>query len=130
MENPFGTPDFASTLTVTLPENVSTGPYKLTVTGSGGELSHVANLALTVSPSTQTSSDLMHMIQQNQLPIFGGIVLLAAVLVAVACGVDENQLRRMNRNGLLRKMWNTKPRGQQLLQKMRHKPMITNHSMG
>jgi len=90
--NPSGTPNFASTLTVTLPENVSTGSYTLTVTGSGGGLSHVANLVLTVSASssvmqtssTQTSSGLMSMIQQNQILVLGGIVLLAAVIIAVA----------------------------------------------
>ncbi|HKM77976.1 MAG TPA: zinc-ribbon domain-containing protein [Candidatus Bathyarchaeia archaeon] len=91
--NPSGTPNFASTLTVTLPENVSTGSYTLTVTGSGGGLSHVANLVLTVNAamvtqtsisSTQTSSDLMSMIQQNQLLILGGIVLIVVLAVAVA----------------------------------------------
>ncbi len=91
--NPSGTPNFASTLTVTLPENVSTGSYTLTVTGSGGGLSHVANLVLTVNAamvtqtsisSTQTSSDLMSMIQQNQPLILGGIVLIVVLAVAVA----------------------------------------------
>ncbi|MFI5449358.1 MAG: zinc-ribbon domain-containing protein [Candidatus Bathyarchaeia archaeon] len=89
--NPSATPNFASTLTVTLPENVSTGSFTLAVTGSGGGLSHVANLVLTVSASsvmqtssTQTTSDLMSMIQQNQLLILGGIVLLAAIIIAVA----------------------------------------------
>jgi hypothetical protein len=98
--NPSGTPNFASTLTVTLSGDVATGSYALTVIGSGAGLSHVANLVLTVnaatvtqtsaSPtetsasSTQTSSDLMSMIQQNQLLILGAVVLLAAVLIAVA----------------------------------------------
>src|SRR5208337_5446356 len=69
--NPSATPNFASTLTVTLPSDASTGPYTLTVTGSGGGLSHVANLVLTVNAaivtqtstsSTESSSDLMSMI--------------------------------------------------------------------
>jgi hypothetical protein len=88
---PFATPNFASTLTVTLPANVSTGSFTLTVTGSGGGLSHITNLGLTVNASsvmqtnsTQTSSDLMSMIQQNQILILGGIVLLAAIIIAAA----------------------------------------------
>ncbi len=90
--NPSGTPNFASTLTVTLPGDVPTGSYTLTVTGSGGGSSHVANLVLTVNAamttqtstsSTQTSNDLMSMIQQNQLLILASVVLLA-VLIAVA----------------------------------------------
>jgi len=95
LSNPSGTPDFTSTLTVTLPGNVSTGSYTLTVTGSGGGITHVANLALTVnaamttqastsSSSTETSSGLMSMIEQNQLLILGAVVLLAAVVIAVA----------------------------------------------
>ncbi len=91
--NPSGTPNFVSTLTVTLPSDVATASYTLTVTGSGGGLTHVANLVLTVNAaattqtstsSAQTSSDLMSMIQQNQLLILGGIVLLAAVIIAAA----------------------------------------------
>jgi len=91
--NPSGTPNFASTLTVTLPADAATASYTLTVTASGGGLSHVANLVLIVNSavatqtstsSTQTSSDLMGIIQQNQLLILGGIVLLAAVIIAAA----------------------------------------------
>ena len=91
--NPSGTPSFASTLTVTLPANVSTGSYTLTATASGGGLSHVANLVLTVNAaivtqtstsSTPTSSDLMSMIQQNQLLILGGILLIVVLAVAAA----------------------------------------------
>jgi hypothetical protein len=98
--NPSGTPNFASTLTVILSGDVATGSYTLVVTGSGGGLSHVANLVLTVNAavvtqtsasstetvasSTQTSSDLTSMIQQNQLLILAAVVLLAAVIIAVA----------------------------------------------
>jgi len=95
LSDPSGTPDFASTLTVTLPGNVSTGSYTLTVTGSGGGMAHIANLALTVnaaattqastsSSSTDASSGLMSMIEQNQLLILEAVVLLAAVVIAVA----------------------------------------------
>jgi len=91
--NPSGTPNFASTLTVTLPGDVATGSFTITVTGNGGGSSHVANLVLTVnaasttqtsSSSSQTSNDLMSMIQQNQLLILGGIVLIIALVVAGA----------------------------------------------
>jgi hypothetical protein len=61
----------------------------LTVTGSGGGLSHVANLVLTVNASpvmqtssTQTSSGLMSMMQQNQILILGVIALIIALAVA------------------------------------------------
>ncbi len=89
--NPSGTPNFASTLTVTLPGNVSAGSYTLTVTGSGGGLSQVANLVLTVNAvlvtqtstsPTQTSNDLMSTIQ-NQPLILGGIALIIALAVVV-----------------------------------------------
>ncbi len=91
--SPSGTPNFASTLTVTLPSDVPTGSYTLTVTGSGGGLTHVGNLVLAVNAatatqtstsSTQTSSDLMSVIQQNQLLILAGMVLLAVVIIVVA----------------------------------------------
>jgi len=91
--NPSGTPNFTSTLTVTLTGNVSAGSYTLTVTGSGGGLSQVANLVLTVNAAlvtqtstspTQTSSDLVSMIQQNQPLILGGIALVIVLAVAVA----------------------------------------------
>jgi hypothetical protein len=97
---PSGTPNFASTLTVILPGDVATGSYTLTVTGTGGGLSHVANLVLavnaaattqssassteTVASSTQTSSDLTSMIQQDQFLILAAVILLAAVIIAVA----------------------------------------------
>ncbi len=91
--NPSGTPNFSSALTVTLPTYVSTGAYTMTVTGSGGGLTHVANLVLTVNAApttqtstspTQTSSGLMNMIEQNQLLLLTGILLLAAIIVAAA----------------------------------------------
>ena len=91
--NPSGTPNFSSALTVTLPTDVSTGAYTLTITGNGGGLTHVANLVLTVNAApttqtstspTQTSSDLVSMIQQNQPLILGGIALVIVLAVAVA----------------------------------------------
>jgi hypothetical protein len=111
--SPLGTPNFASTLTVTLSGDVATGSYRLTVTGSGGGLSHVANLVLTVNAavvtqtsasstetaasSTQTSSDLMSLIQQNQLLIL--VVLLAAVIIAVALRRRRNPTQTQPTSG-------------------------------
>ncbi len=80
--NPSGTPNFASTLTVTLPSDVSTSTYTLTVTGSGGGLTHVANLALTVNAATVTQTS--QPTGATDLPILVGIVLLVAVLIWVA----------------------------------------------
>jgi hypothetical protein len=89
--NPSGTPNFASTLTITLSSNVPTGSYTLTVTGSGGGVTHLANLVLTVTASAVTttstttstqSSDLMSLIQQNQLLILGAIALIVILGVA------------------------------------------------
>ncbi len=95
---PSASPNFQSTLTVTLPSNTPTGSYTLTVTGTGGGLTRVANLVLTVtqaavtSSSTQTTSlpipglpsDLMGMLQQNSLLVIGAILALIALLAAVA----------------------------------------------
>jgi len=46
---PSGTPDFSSVLTVTLPNNVQTGSFTLTVTGSGGGLNRVASAVLVIT---------------------------------------------------------------------------------
>jgi len=95
LSSPSGTPDFTSTLTVTLPGNASTGSYTLTVTGSGAGATHIANLVLTVNAaattqtstslsSTEASSGLMSVLGQDQFLILGAVVLLAAVVIAVA----------------------------------------------
>jgi len=100
--NPSGTPNFASTLTVILPGDASTGSYTLIVTGSGGGLSHVANLVLIVNAavvtqtstsSTQTTStqtsgppvgDLLGLLQQNGLLILATVVIIALLAVAAS----------------------------------------------
>ena len=53
---PSGAPDFAGTLTVTIPSNSPTGSFTLTITGSGNGLNRIANVVLTVNPTTQTQS--------------------------------------------------------------------------
>jgi ribosomal protein L40E len=51
---PSGTPNFFSTLTVTLPGNVPTGSFTLTITGTGGDLTKIANAVLNVNPTKTT----------------------------------------------------------------------------
>ena len=98
---PAGAPNFASTLTVTIPSAVPAGSYTLTVTGNGGGLSHVANLVLTVnqapmattlSATTQTPApqipvpaggDIMAMLQQNELLVIGVIIILLLAIIAL-----------------------------------------------
>jgi ribosomal protein L40E len=86
--NPFGTPNFVSALTVTMPSDASTGTYALTVTGNGGGLTHVANIVLTVNaataPSTTSTTVPQTTGQVDWPPLLVAIVLLAAVLVWVA----------------------------------------------
>jgi hypothetical protein len=99
------TPDFDSTLTVALPTNALPGTFTLTVTGSGGGLSHQVNLVLTISPGqpTQTTSQssttsttpsnqisspagLLNMLQEqgNLLLLgIGVIVILLLLLIAL-----------------------------------------------
>jgi hypothetical protein len=104
-----GTPNFASTLTVTLPTNILTGSFTLTVTATGGGLSKVANMGLTISQAlaTQTSptetsstqavtnlpgmSDLMTMLQQNPLLL---LVLLIAIVAIVALASRHRKTSR------------------------------------
>ncbi len=90
-----GTPNFASALTVTLPANVPTGSFTLQVTGAGGGLNRAANLVLninqaaeTTQTSTQTSSDLMSMLQQN------GLVILVAIILVVGAALVVLRLRK------------------------------------
>ena len=98
---PAGAPDFSSTLTVTIPTDAPAGSYTLVVTGNGGGVSHVANLVLTVNqaPAATTSStttqssapqisvpaggDIMTMLQQNELPIIGIIIILLLAIIAL-----------------------------------------------
>ncbi len=98
---PAGAPNFASTLTVTIPLTTPAGSYTLTVTGNGGGFSHVANLVLTVnsapvattsSTTTQTSAqqtplpaggDIIAMLQQNELLVIGIIIILLLAIIAL-----------------------------------------------
>ena len=96
----FGTPNFASSLTVTLPPNAPTGTFTLQLTGSGGGQSKAVNLVLNISAttevstqtrkhtSTQTSSseggDLMSMLQQNSLLILAVIIVIVGGAIVVS----------------------------------------------
>jgi ribosomal protein L40E len=51
---PSGTPNFFSTLTVKLPDNMPTGSFTLTITGTGGDLTKIANAVLNVNPAKTT----------------------------------------------------------------------------
>ena len=92
-----GTPNFASTLTVTLPTNAPTGTFTLVVTGDGGGLSRNANLVLNINSATeistqtstqtppqtssQTGGDLMNTLQQNAVLVLVAIILVVGVAV-------------------------------------------------
>jgi hypothetical protein len=88
-------PDFSSTLTLTIPANSPTGSFTLTITGSGGGLTRVANVVLVINPAasqtqttTQTeatsSGGAMSLLQQNSLLIIGALIILVIVLAAIA----------------------------------------------
>jgi hypothetical protein len=89
--SPSSTPNFSSTLTVTLPNNVQTGSYTLTITGSGGGLTKTANVVLliTAAPQTQTTqtgggvapSGLLEMLQQNIILLVGVLGLIIVLLI-------------------------------------------------
>ena len=51
---PSGTPNFFSTLTVKLPDNVPTGSFTLTITGTGDDVTKIANALLNVNPAKTT----------------------------------------------------------------------------
>jgi len=109
---PSGTPDFSTTLTVTLPSNVQTGSFTLTITGTGGGLNRVANVVLiiTIQTQTQTSTQtptqmqtqaqttittttatttpeslqtILDMLQRNSLLVIGLFALVIIVLLAL-----------------------------------------------
>jgi len=48
---PSSLPDFSSTLTVTIPTNAPIGSFTVTITGSGGGITRVANVILVINPS-------------------------------------------------------------------------------
>jgi subtilase family serine protease len=87
---PSGTPDFSSVLTVTLPNNVQTGSFTLTVTGSGGGLNRVASAVLVITAAqTQTQTQtttakggLLETLLQSNLLLIG--IIIVVVLVALA----------------------------------------------
>jgi hypothetical protein len=87
---PSGTPDFSSILTVTLPNNVQTGSFTLTITGSGGGLNRVTNAVLVITAAqTQTQTQtttakggLLETLLQSNLLLIG--IIIVVVLVALA----------------------------------------------
>lgn len=97
---PSATPNFVSTLTVTLPASAPAGSFTLAITGSGGGVSHLANAVLIINQATQTqtsssstetsttssASDLMTMLQQNYLLAIGALILILVVAALVLRG--------------------------------------------
>jgi len=92
-----GTPDFTSALTVSLPSNVQTGSFTITIKGSGGGLERYANIILVINPgvtqtqtptrtATQTQTetttqtpDFLDILQQNSLLLLGGLLALIVI---------------------------------------------------
>ncbi len=95
---PSGTPNFQSTLTVTLPGNVQTGSFTLTIRGTGGGLDRVANVVLVINPAPQTQTQtvtspgggflpgggLTEFVEQNSLLLVAILALLILMLVVLA----------------------------------------------
>jgi hypothetical protein len=88
-------PDYSSTLTLTIPANSPTGSFTLTITGSGGGLTRVANAVLVINPATSqtqtttqtettSSGGAMDLLQQNSLLMIGALIILVIVLAAIA----------------------------------------------
>jgi hypothetical protein len=88
-------PDFSSTLTLTIPANSPTGSFTLTITGSGGGLTRVANVVLVINAAptqtqttaqteTTSSGGAMNLLQQNSLLIIAALIILVIVLAAIA----------------------------------------------
>jgi len=89
-----GTPNFSSTLTVTLATGTPPGSYTLVIHGTGGGVERTVNVvliitAVTTQPQTTTqsattsSTGLVDMLQQNSLIIIAALVVLAVVLAAL-----------------------------------------------
>jgi hypothetical protein len=88
---PSGTPDFTSALTVSLPSNVETGSFTITIKGSGGGLERYANIVLMINPgatrtqpATQTETttqtpDFLGILRQNSLLLLGGLLVLIVI---------------------------------------------------
>jgi len=99
---PSGTPDFTSTLTVSLPSNVQIDSFTITIKGSGGGLERFANIVLVINPgvtqtqtatqtATQTQTEtttqtpgFLDMLQQNSLLLLGGLLVLIVVVAFLA----------------------------------------------
>jgi hypothetical protein len=86
-------PDFSSTLMLNIPANSPTGSFTLTITGSGGGLSRVANVVLvinaapiqtTTQTATSPSGSLMNMLQGDSLLIIAALITLVIALGAIA----------------------------------------------
>ena len=93
------TPDYSSTLTVTIPSNSPIGSFALTVTGSGGGLTRGASVVLVVNPSqpqpqttqaattqtgTNTPGGVLDMLQQNSLLIIAALAVLVILFALLA----------------------------------------------
>ncbi len=91
---PSSTPDFSSTLSLTIPTNAPTGSFTLTITGSGGGITRVANVILAVNPSQIQSTTsqsgpvstggLLQTLQQNSLILMAALVLLVILFGVLA----------------------------------------------
>ena len=88
-------PDYSSTLTLTIPGNSPAGSFTLTITGSGGGISRVANVVLVINPAqtqtqtttqsgTTTGGGAMEMLQQNSLLIIAALIILVILFGALA----------------------------------------------
>jgi hypothetical protein len=87
-------PDYSSTLTVTIPSNSPTGSFTLSITGSGGGITKVANVILIINPSeaqtettTQTETPsvtgVLETLQENSLIIIAVLALLVILFAAL-----------------------------------------------
>lgn len=96
---PSSAPDYSSTLPLTIPTNSPTGSFTLTITGSGGGITRIANVVLIVNPAqtqtqttvtTQTGAiptapgDVLGMLQQNSLLIIAALVILVILFAALS----------------------------------------------
>jgi hypothetical protein len=86
------TPDYSSTLTVTIPGNSPTGSFTLTISGSGGGITRTANVVLAINPSqtvsetatATTSASGLEAITSNAVYLLTIALGLAVVALAVA----------------------------------------------
>ena len=91
---PSSIPDYSSMLTLTIPIDSPIGSFTLTISGSGGGISRVANVILVINPlqtqtrttsqSTSSVSGLLETVQQNSLIIIAALALLVILFAALA----------------------------------------------